>query len=236
MLVEAADALRELHVPGRPLVVPNAWDAASARLIVRAGFPVVATSSAALVAALGYDDGGTAPPDEVFAAIERISRAVSVPVTADIEDGYGLPAPELVHRLLGAGAVGCNLEDGGVSAAEHAERVAAVKAASRGQGVDLVVNARVDSFLCGAGMEDAVERGRAYRAAGADCVFPIFTDDPGRFIAEVGGAVNVITRVDDPQLDRLAALGAARVSFGSGLADVAYARIDEQLAHIREGS
>jgi 2-methylisocitrate lyase-like PEP mutase family enzyme len=160
-LADAADALRALHVPGRPLVLPNAWDAASARLVERAGFPAVATSSAALVESLGYEDGGSAPTDEVFAAIGRISRVLSVPVTADIEDGYGLSAEHLVDALLGAGAVGCNLEDRGVTAALHAERVRAVKEAGRARGVDVVVNARVDSFQRGAGVDDAIERGRA---------------------------------------------------------------------------
>jgi 2-methylisocitrate lyase-like PEP mutase family enzyme len=235
-LAEAADALRALHVPGRPLVLPNAWDATSARLVEQAGFPVVATSSAALVAALGYEDGGTAPPDEVFAAVGRISRAVPVPVTADVEDGYGLDAGELVDALLGAGAVGCNLEDRGVTAEAHAERVAAVKAAGRARGVDLVVNARVDSFLQGAGIDDAIARGRAYRAAGADCVFPIFADDVGRFVAEVGGCVNAIARVDDPQLDRLAELGVARISFGPGLARAANALLQDLLSHLRKGN
>lgn len=106
-----ADALRGLHRGARPLVLANAWDARSARLVVAAGFPVVATSSAALVTSLGYEDGSQADPDAVFAALARITRAVDVPVTADVEDGYGLAPDQLAQRLLDAGAVGCNLED-----------------------------------------------------------------------------------------------------------------------------
>src|SRR5436190_11741483 len=122
-LAAAASLLRELHVPGRPLVLPNAWDVASAQLVVAQGFPAVATSSAALNAALGFADDGSAPADEVFAAVARIARSVAVPVTADIEDGYGLAPDELAAALLEAGAVGCNLEDtdhtaGGLVAAE----------------------------------------------------------------------------------------------------------------------
>jgi 2-methylisocitrate lyase-like PEP mutase family enzyme len=231
-LAEAAEALRALHVPRRPLIMPNVWDAASARAVERAGFPVIATSSAAVAATLGYEDGSRIPAKQAFAAIGRISRAVSLPVSADIEDGYGLAAAELVDALLCAGAVGCNLEDRGVSAAQHAERVALVKAAGRQRGVDLVVNARIDSFLAGTGIDDAISRGRAYRAAGADCLFPIFADDIGRFVAQVGGAVNAITSVDDPQLERLVQAGVARVSFGPGLAYAASARVEELLSHI----
>ncbi|GAB2975965.1 hypothetical protein GCM10017788_40890 [Amycolatopsis acidiphila] len=147
-----AAALRALHVPGNPLLLPNAWDADSARLVEEAGFPVVATSSVAVAAALGYADGEQAPAEEMFAAAARIARAVSVPVTVDAESGYGLPAAELAERLLGAGAVGCNLEDtdharGGIRAVgEQADRLAAVREAA---GQDLVLNARIDLFLEG---------------------------------------------------------------------------------------
>jgi 2-methylisocitrate lyase-like PEP mutase family enzyme len=226
--------LRALHVPGRPLVVPNAWDATSALLVERAGFRAVATSSAALVAALGYEDGDAAPPEEVFAAIGRISRVVSVPVTADIESGYGLAPEDIATCLLEAGAVGCNFEDGSRTEAEHVERIAAGKAAARALGVELVVNARIDSFLTGSGIEDAVSRGRAYRDAGADCVFPIFADEIGRFIAEVGGVVNAITSFDNPNLHGLAEVGVARISFGPGLARAANATVEDRLEQLRE--
>jgi 2-methylisocitrate lyase-like PEP mutase family enzyme len=241
-LADAAETLRALHVPGRPLVLPNAWDAASARLVVAAGFPVVATSSAALNATLGFGDDGSAPPTEVFAAVRRIAAAVAVPVTADIEDGYGLPAEELVAALLDAGASGCNLEDtdharGGLVAAERqAERIAAVKAAALGRGVDLVVNARVDAFLLGLGADEALRRAPLYLEAGADCVYPITIPeaDIARFVATAGGPVNVLARVNDPGLERLAGLGVARISFGAGLADSAGAFLAETLAHLRE--
>ena len=179
----AAAALRALHVPGRPLVLPNAWDAGTARLVAEAGFPVVATSSAAVAESLGYADHQEAPAAEMFAAAARVVRAVDVPVTVDAEAGYGLPAAEFAARLARTGAVGCNLEDtdhaaGGLApAGRQAEYLAAVRAASP----DLVINARVDVFV-GADDEhavlgEAVERARAYVAAGADCVYPILLRD-----------------------------------------------------------
>jgi 2-methylisocitrate lyase-like PEP mutase family enzyme len=105
-LAERADALRRLHTGPRPLVLPNAWDVASARLVVKAGFPVVATSSGAIAATLGYEDNDSMPVDEAFGVIDRITRSVSVPVTADAEAGYGLSPRDLVERLLDAQAVG----------------------------------------------------------------------------------------------------------------------------------
>src|SRR3954466_15331937 len=110
-LGDSCDLLRSLHVPGRPLVLPNAWDAASARAVVAGGFPVVATTSAGVAAALGFDDHERAPADEMLAASARIARAVDVQVTVDAEGGYGLAADALVDALVEVGAAGCNLED-----------------------------------------------------------------------------------------------------------------------------
>src|SRR5215469_3850041 len=111
-LADAAERLRALHNRAEPIVLPNAWDAATARAVVQAGFPAVATTSSGVSEALGYDDGEHTPPDEMFSAIRRITRVVEdTPVTADIEAGYGLSPSELARRLLEAGAVGCNLED-----------------------------------------------------------------------------------------------------------------------------
>ncbi|MFD5310141.1 isocitrate lyase/phosphoenolpyruvate mutase family protein, partial [Streptomyces ardesiacus] len=174
---DGAARFRALHhgrTPEDPLVLPGPWDAASARVFAAAGFPALATPSAGVAASLGYADGAT-PADEMFAAVARIARAVDVPVSADVEDGYGLAPEELVERLLDAGAVGCNLEDSadGVlkDPAEHAEWLAAVREAA---GDRLFLNARIDTFL--RGVDDpgaAVGRAAAYVAAGADCVYPI---------------------------------------------------------------
>src|SRR5213593_1564537 len=147
-LAEAAERLRSLHTGSEPLVLPNAWDAATAHAVVDAGFPVVATTSAGVSGALGWADGEATPADEMFAAIARIARVVDVPVTADIEAGYGLSPEEIVRRLLAAGAVGCNLEDSDHAAgktlrdaATQTHRLAAFKQAATAAGVDIVLNA-----------------------------------------------------------------------------------------------
>ncbi|GGK73768.1 carboxyvinyl-carboxyphosphonate phosphorylmutase [Sphaerisporangium melleum] len=223
--------LRALHVPGRPLVLPNVWDAASARSVVAAGFPAVATGSAAVAPVLGYEDGEATPAGAMLDAVARIVRAVPVPVTADLERGYGLAPAELVERLVSTGAAGLNLEDSDprtgamVDPDEQAGFLADVRAAAAAAGADLVINARVDTYLHGAEtperrLADAVERGRRYLRAGADCVYPIWVAEPEAIrtlAAEIGGPVNVLYRPGVPPLAELAALGVARVSFGHGL-------------------
>ncbi|KAA6214413.1 isocitrate lyase/phosphoenolpyruvate mutase family protein [Streptomyces albofaciens JCM 4342] len=172
-----AAALRALH-HGRaaddPLVLPGPWDAESARIFAAAGFPALATPSAGVSAALGYADGGT-PPDEMFAAVARIVRAVDVPVTADLEAGYGLPAKELVERIAATGAVGCNIEDSDhhsgalTDAGRQADRLAAIRAAA---GDGLVLNARIDVFLPGRGGSGGVDGSGGTGGSGG-------TDDSG---------------------------------------------------------
>ncbi|WP_372409010.1 isocitrate lyase/phosphoenolpyruvate mutase family protein [Streptomyces luteireticuli] len=216
--------LRALHHgrhPDDPLVLPGPWDAGSARALADAGFPALATPSAGVAASLGVADGEV-PADEMFAAVARIARAVPVPVSADLEDGYGLPAAEFVERLLETGAVGCNLEDTDrrtgrlVDAREQADRLAAVRAAA---GDALFVNARIDSHLRGAPEEDALERARLYAEAGADCVFPILA--PVEWLAGIGEAaglpVNALCRGTEFTPAELGRLGATRITFGPGL-------------------
>jgi 2-methylisocitrate lyase-like PEP mutase family enzyme len=226
---EQAAALRALHAPGEPLVLPNCWDAASARRFVAAGAPVAATSSLAVAEALGSADGQALSAAEMLAAVARIAAAVDVPVTADLEAGYGLEAPALVAGLLEAGAVGLNLEDSDLDAADgslrpldwQVERIAALRAAARAAGVDVVLNARVDVHLDGGldRLDEGLARAAAYRAAGADCVYPIMVVDEPTIAAYVqaAGVVNVIAAPSAPGLARLASLGVARVSFGSRL-------------------
>lgn len=206
-----------------------------------AGFSAVATSSGAVAAALGYGDGQQMPVEEMLAAIGRIARAVAVPVSADFEAGYGLKGGALVERLLAAGAAGCNLEDSDPRSQElipveaQAERLAAVRAAA---GPAVVINARVDVFLRKAGgVDDAIERARRYLAAGADCVFPIFapTEALAPLLAAIDGPVNVLFRPGSPSLSELAALGVARVSFGSGLHRAAQAAVERLAARLRAG-
>jgi 2-methylisocitrate lyase-like PEP mutase family enzyme len=252
-LQSACDVLRSLHRPGAPLLLPNAWDVATAKAVVAAGFPVVATTSAGVAAALGYEDHEGAPADEMLAAAARIARGVDVPVTVDAEAGYGMEAAELVGALRSAGAAGCNLEDTDHSAGSlrdpdrRAEWLRAVREAASADGYPLVINARVDvflgPFLAGAGpgtqdelVPEAVRRANAYLEAGVDCVYPIAlweTDALRRFISEVRGLVNVI-RVPQTSLAELAALGVARVSWGPFLYRDAMARFEDQLASLQE--
>ena len=227
-LAPRADALRALHRPGAPLVLRNAWDAASAKALA-ADAPALATTSVGVAEALGFADGGHIPADQAFAALGRIVAAVDVPVTADCEAGYGLAPAEFVDGLLGAGAAGCNLEDtdpvnrGLRDMAEQAAYLAAVKAAARERGVDIVLNARVDVHVRGGTLDDGLARARAYREAGADCVYPILCHDEEGIAAYVQAAaiVNVHVHPSAPDLPRLAELGVARASFGGSLFRVA---------------
>ncbi|WP_433379508.1 isocitrate lyase/PEP mutase family protein [Actinoplanes sp. CA-142083] len=247
--MSACDRLRSLHVPGAPLLLPNVWDVATARAVVAAGFPVVATTSSGVAAALGYADHEGAPAAEMFAAAARIARGVEAPVTVDAEAGYGMEPAELVAALLSAGAAGCNLEDTDHSTGrlrdldEQAGRLEAVRQAASAEGYGLVINARVDVFRTGVALElqealvpEAVRRARAYFEAGADCVYPIGLWEPDalrRFVSEVPGPVNVIRLPRTPPLAELAALGVARVSWAASLYRQAMARFTEQLATLR---
>jgi 2-methylisocitrate lyase-like PEP mutase family enzyme len=226
-LKAGAERLRELH-HGQMLILPNVWDAASAKIVAEAGFPAVATASAAVTAMLGYPDGEGAPWQEMFAAAARVARAVTVPVTVDAEAGYGLHPRELVARLLEAGAVGCNLEDtdyqaGGLAeVGAHAQWLADVRSAADDAGVPVVINARVDAFLPASGIPEqdrvaeTILRGRLYEDAGADCVYPIGVRHPrdiAALVTGLGGPVNGNTG-DHLDLAALRELGVARVSYG----------------------
>jgi 2-methylisocitrate lyase-like PEP mutase family enzyme len=253
-LQSRCDLLRSLHRAGDPLLLPNAWDVATARAVVAAGFPVVATTSGGVAATLGYEDHEGAPADEMLAAAARIAKGVEVPVTVDAEAGYGMEPAELVAELRGIGAAGCNLEDSDYAAGglrdpdRHAEWLRAVRQAASEDGYGLVINARVDiflhPFLAGAGpgtqdelVPEALRRANAYLEAGVDCVFPITLWEPDalrRFTSEVRRPVNVVRLPQAPSLAELAALGVARVSWGILLHGDAMARFQDQLASLRE--
>ncbi|WP_420309988.1 isocitrate lyase/PEP mutase family protein [Streptomyces sp. YS-B37] len=236
-LRDRALAFRALHVPGRPLVLPNAWDAASARIVEDTGAAAVATTSAGVAWALGVPDGDLLGRERAVAAVARIAGSVAVPVSADIESGFAEdPAgvADTVRAVLAAGAVGVNIEDalyGGEGVlrpvAEQAERIAAAREAADAEGVPLFVNARIDTFLRGAGGVDAtLERAAAFRAAGADGIFVPGTVEPGtvKELAEgIDAPLNVLVGPGAPPVAELAALGVARVSAGSSVALAAYA-------------
>ena len=233
-LVQQAERLRALHHGPAPLVLPNVWDVASALAVERAGASAIATTSSGVAASLGFPDGEAIPAGEMLAAIARIAAAVSLPVTADLEAGYGLDPAAIVDGLLAADAVGLNLEDtdragdpGKLTETDvQARRIAAIRRAATDRGVPVVINARIDTFLRGSGstavrVDEAIQRGRAYLAAGADCVFPIILTDEdaiGRIVRELEAPVNVLFVPGGPPLARLAELGVRRVSVGGGLA------------------
>jgi 2-methylisocitrate lyase-like PEP mutase family enzyme len=229
---ERAETLRALHRPGDPVVLVNVWDAAGARTVADAGSPAVATASWSIAAAHGYPDGEAIPLELMLAAIARIVDAVDVPVTADIESGFGESpgdVSETVARVLDAGAVGVNLEDRLRPAAEHVAIVEAVRARGERDGVPLVINARSDEFLKGEKrFDELTARGRAYLDAGADCFFAPGLGDLERIrelTATLDAPVNVLPGAASPPLGELAAAGVARVSFGPGPMGVAYAAL-----------
>ena len=252
-LSSRCDLLRSLHRPGEPLLLPNAWDVATAKAVVEAGFPVVATTSWGVAEALGYHDHEGAPADEMLAAAARIARGVEVPVTVDAEAGYGMEPAELVAALRNAGAAGCNLEETDHAAGSlrdpdaQADWLRAVRQAASEDGYRLVINARVDVFLgpllAGAGpgtqmelVPDALRRANAYLEAGADCVYPLVlweAEALRRFMSEVRGPVNAERLPQSPSPAQLAELGVARVSWGPLLYLDAMARFKDQLASLR---
>jgi 2-methylisocitrate lyase-like PEP mutase family enzyme len=221
--------------------------------VVAAGFPVVATTSWGVAAALGFEDHERAPRDEMLAAAGRIVGGVDVPVTIDAEAGSGMEPADLVAALRELGAAGCNLEETDHAAgvlrepAERAAWLAAVRASASAAGYPLVINARVDAWLgpyvAGAGpetqvelVEDSLDRANAYLAAGADCVYPVALWEPEalrRFMAGVHGPVNVTRMPDQPSLDEAVALGVARVSWAIFLYEGAMATFGERLASLR---
>ncbi len=229
-----AAALRLLHSGREILLLPNAWDVASARVIEESGFKAVATSSAGIAFSLGYPDGQKIPPEEMLAAIARITKAVKIPVTADVESGYGRTpedAGRTTRAVLDAGAVGMNLEDtvGDSSAALvdlplQLEKIGAVREMASRLRIPLVLNARTDVYLLQIGdpakrYDETVRRLSAFREAGADCVFaPGLQDAPtiGRLVTDLKCPVNILAGPGSPPVPELSKLGVARVSLGSG--------------------
>lgn len=226
-----ADALRRLHVEGPMLVLPNAWDAGSARIFVEAGFPALATTSAGIAFSLGFPDGERISRDEMVGAVSRITRRIAVPITADMEAGYGQTpdaVAETVRRVIDTGAVGMNLEDRKeekhlIDFALAVDRVRAARQAADATGVRLVLNARTDAFEApeiprDKRLAEAVRRGNAFREAGADSVFVPFVGDRGtieQLVQQIRAPVNILGTPNAPTLKEMATLGVRRVTFGS---------------------
>lgn len=231
---DGAHVFRSLHTPAEPLALANAWDVASARVIEDAGASAIATTSAGVAWSLGSPDGDVLARHRALELIGRIVAAVTVPVTADIEGGYGTDAAgvaETVAGVLAAGAVGVNIEDGTRPPAELATRLAASRQTADRAGADLFLNARIDTFLLGLGAPDTrvketLSRARMYVDAGADGIFVPGVTDTATITALAGGIsvpLNVMAGPGAPTVAELGTLGVARVSLGSGVAQAAYA-------------
>lgn len=239
-----AETFRNLHRGAEILVLPNAWDAASAAVMADAGAKAVATSSAAVAWAHGYPDGDVLPIETVVATVAEVVRVVDLPVTADIEGGYTDDLGRLVEnvtRVVEAGAVGINLEDGKRAPELHAAKIEAVKKAL---GDRVFVNARTDVYLAGlaeghAAYLETVARAERYRAAGVDGVFVPGPSDPdliGRLAGEIRLPLNVMGWTGVPDAARLQALGVRRLSSATNPFRVAYAALARSMeAFLRDG-
>lgn len=225
-----AEAFRDLH-HGKILVLPNAWDVPSARVFEDAGFPAVATSSAGVMVSVGYPDGEEIGVKEYASVVGRIARALSVPLSADVVGGFGSTpraATYSVREVIAQGAIGINVEDFVhetkklLPLESQLAKVASLQKLKRSMGVPFVINARTDALRFGRGTEEdrmaeAIKRGRAYRDAGADCVYPMGLSDAqaiSKYVAALDFPVNVMVRRGLPPVAELARLGVARVSFG----------------------
>ena len=232
-LVRKANTFRALHHTGKVLLLPNVWDVVSARMIEQAGFPAIATTSAGIAFSLGYPDGQKISRLEMLARVARIARSVKVPVTADVEAGYGErpeDAAQTAREVIEAGAVGMNFEDSTddpqhplIDLPLQLERIHAIREAALKSGVLLVLNARTDVYLSEVGAPETryghtLERLRAYRDAGADCVFAPGLRDPetiARLVKDVQCPLNILAGPGSPSIGELEKLGVARVSLGS---------------------
>jgi 2-methylisocitrate lyase-like PEP mutase family enzyme len=222
-----AELFRRLHSGPEILVLPNAWDAISARIVEAEGFPAAATGSAGVAAVLGYPDGERIPRKDMMFMVARMAAAVKVPLTADVEACYGDPVGT-AREVIAAGAVGMNFEDmvdhALVPLEEQLEKIREVKNAIEASGVPIVLNARTDIFLAKHGdeatrFERAVERLNAYHEAGADCLFAPGVADAatiGRLTATLKGPLNILATVGTPPVPELQRLGVKRLSLGSG--------------------
>lgn len=254
-----AEALRAMHLAKTILLLPNAWDVGSARIFEQAGFGAIATTSSGIELSLGLSRDLAERRDDMLAAVARIVRAVDVPVTADMESGYGDRAADVadtIRRVVDIGAVGVNLEDviDGLevamrarltvaqwTVAEAGERIAAARHAADAVGVGLVINARTDAFIVeqprAAALEDACRRGNAYLKAGADCVFVPFVTDAATIaalVAGIDGPVNILGGPRTPPVHALQELGVARVSIGGSLSRAVMRAVQAAASELRD--
>jgi len=232
---DKAEQFRKLHRGPRILVLPNAWDVASARILEELGYLAIATTSAGIAFSLGYPDGQRVSREEMLEVVARIARAVRVPVTADMEAGYGTTVQDMsetARALIASGAIGLNLEDvTGEDESSHVnmtlqmEKIRAIRETASSLGVALVLNARTDTYLTPIGpaetrFDRTVERLRAYRQAGADCLFaPGLRDGETirKLVAALDGPLNILLMPGGASVGELEKMGVARASAGSAV-------------------
>ena len=231
---EKAEEFRSLHNAKKILVLPNAWDVPSARVFEDAGFPAIATSSAALAVSVGYPDGERIRKEELFSVVKKIAGVLSVPLSVDIESGFGatkISLTDTIRRVIGAGGVGINIEDISdfgkktlLPVEKQVERIREVRKTSDSLGIPLLINARTDAYRFGTGdertkLDETIRRERAYEAAGADCLYPMGLT--GResiltFVKAVNKPVNIMARKGTPVITELQEIGVKRLSLGPG--------------------
>lgn len=249
---ESQQRFHDLHRGPGVLVIPNPWDALSARLLSGLGFPAMATTSAGVAWSYDRADGQKISKTELLESIQRIAAAAGVPVSADIESGFGESPAEVaatVREVIEAGAVGINLEDGApdgdeplLSAGEHSSRIRAVRTMAAGLGFNLFINARTDVYLLRVGeragrFDNAVERARAYLDAGADGVFVPGVSDPetiSQLVTAIPAPLNILLLPDTPPVSELQRLGVRRLSTGARLAQAALGLLRQAAVELRE--
>ncbi|WP_368296960.1 isocitrate lyase/phosphoenolpyruvate mutase family protein [Cytobacillus firmus] len=228
-----ANTFHRLHQQSSTFVLPNAWDVISAKMFEECGFKAIGTTSAGIAASLGYLDGQSIPLNKMVETIENIAKSVNVPVSADIEAGYGVTVEEIletVKAVAAAGAIGINLEDGTgdpnrpiFDISSQVEKIAAIKELSESSNMRLFINARTDLFWLNAGdsstrLREAVMRAKAFQDAGADCIFiPGLTDrkDIKKIREEVPCPINLLIDPEMPSISELSEIGIERLSCGS---------------------
>ena len=246
-----AKIFRDLHHNGKLLVLPNIWEPLGAALIENLGFPAIATASASIAFTNGYDDGENISFNDLIKLLEKITAAVDIPVTADIESGYANTETELsknIERLIQSGIVGINIEDYNkkedtfFDVERQCERIRLIRNISADNGVPLFINARTDVYSKAQHLtdkekfEEAVKRGRAYMQAGSDCFFPLAIknrEDIQQLITELHCPVNIIAVPGLPDLQTLQDLGVARVSLGPSLLKIAIRAMKEMALKLK---
>ena len=247
-----AERFAQLHIDPDVLVLPNAWDVASAIILAETGFPAIASTSAGVAFSRGYPDGEVISRDEMLAEVQKMTERLEIPVTADLESGYGAEpeaVAETIRKAIDAGAVGCNIEDGTKEGDSPlfdfnlgVERIQAGREAADEAGIPFVINARTDGFIrMGRGadvLDDAIRRANAYYEAGARSLFiPGVADGQtiGRLTADIAGPVNILAGPKTPPVDELKALGVARISVGGSIARAAYTLARKAAEEMRDG-